>query len=338
MMNNKHKLYQNTLIILGMLILSGYLWMRFIRTRLPKDIPFDLSILRFFILLYICLIFLILIYTTLREVKMQNATFTTVISYLYKPLTTLDHTIKSNKYITSYYKQGLEFIIHKFKETDYGKVDTIYLRAYLLLFSIPRGIIVLALFIDVFWFAQLLVLYKVAYCFILILLGKYLEYSFKYAKDQYIEELQEIVQLICVLTFKADKSENRVDAEEFLNVTIFTLEHDGVTYKYTPMTSGNFRNNYAQKHLNLKELPGEEYTKITKKFYAIMKHAIPLSMHIHEYDLEKKLSWHAKYKIFLYALHLTCWSYILFVSFHTLPINDLMPLLTSWKYVTNPFI
>lgn len=110
------------------------------------------------------------------------------------------------------------------------------------------------------------------------------------------------------------------------------------SFEQTPMTSGNFRNNYALKYLNLKELPGEEYTKITEKFYTIMKHAILLAMHIHEYDLEKKLSWHTKYKIVLYTLHLICSSYLLFVSFYTLPINDLMPLFTFWKYITNPFI
>ena len=41
-------IYKYLLIICGFIFITYYLWFRFIRERLPRDIPFDLTFLSFF--------------------------------------------------------------------------------------------------------------------------------------------------------------------------------------------------------------------------------------------------------------------------------------------------
>ena len=60
------------LYILGIIIISWLLWSRFIRERLPKDIPFELTEFRFYILVYICCVYLFIIYNLMRKSKENN--------------------------------------------------------------------------------------------------------------------------------------------------------------------------------------------------------------------------------------------------------------------------
>jgi len=47
---------------IGFLLLFSFIWLRFISQRLPKDIPFALSLICLLLLLFICFIYIVNIY------------------------------------------------------------------------------------------------------------------------------------------------------------------------------------------------------------------------------------------------------------------------------------
>ena len=110
------------LLFLGLGITSWMIWSRFIRERTIRDIP-DLLLTeyRFWILLYICIIYLYVIKNLIKP--KTNNPFSNIINILYKPLTVLDNFIKYNKYIrVYYYKSMIYFIKHlDFEELDNGR-------------------------------------------------------------------------------------------------------------------------------------------------------------------------------------------------------------------------
>src|ERR1700677_1472579 len=177
------------LIILGLILFLSFIWLRFIRIRLPRDIPFELSLLGFIFLLYICSIYIYFIISMLFNYKTDSKVLSTLISYIYKPFITLDEAIKTNAIIKPYYEKFLYRLVTKTKGINYFKV-------YLIFEIIPRIILVSALLIDTFYFHCLFLLYKVIIVSLLFLIGKYIKYSFTYAKEQYILELESMVDYI----------------------------------------------------------------------------------------------------------------------------------------------
>lgn len=47
----------NLIIILGFIIFTLYFWNKFIRPRTSKELPLELTVLKFFTILYVCIIF-----------------------------------------------------------------------------------------------------------------------------------------------------------------------------------------------------------------------------------------------------------------------------------------
>lgn len=47
--NIKKNIFNCLLILLGFFLVMYYIWFRFIRERLPRDIPFNLTFINFFI-------------------------------------------------------------------------------------------------------------------------------------------------------------------------------------------------------------------------------------------------------------------------------------------------
>ena len=113
----KTKLFKTILILLGLGMFSGYMWMRFIRKRLPKDIPFNFSILGFFILIYICIIFAFIIFSLIKSLDNKdssNSIFKKIIKELvdaiFLPLYTLDQFIKNLPIIQIYHKKFMIYL------------------------------------------------------------------------------------------------------------------------------------------------------------------------------------------------------------------------------------
>ena len=171
------------LIFLGALMFSIYIWARFIRKRLSKDIPFHPNILGFAILIEICCIYAYIVFALMRSPKEPNPIVEEVINLLYKPLEDFDYFWKNAKLIRKRYKTFMLFLLEKLKRIII-KNNIFYF--YFALF--PRLVFILIMFIDVFIFNKLHYIYYVILLGILLFLGKYIIYSLKKRKNQLLEK------------------------------------------------------------------------------------------------------------------------------------------------------
>ena len=97
MIKLKNYYYNYILIFIGLAVVSWIIWARFIRPRVPKDIPFELTEKWFFILIYICIIYFYIVYKLIRPNKV-NESIKLIIELLFTPLLAFDKFIKENKY------------------------------------------------------------------------------------------------------------------------------------------------------------------------------------------------------------------------------------------------
>ena len=178
-----------SLPLLGLFIFLFFIWLRFIRTRLPKDIPFHyVSFLRLCILIYICIIFFLAVkYLVISVQKKEKRISEYVVEFLYTPLEMFDASLKRGWDSDS-------FVLHLAKKLQYFIKDTNLF--YWCLFILPRIILVSTLSIDVFYFQELKYIYYVLLMGIFMLLRKYIIYSFKVTKKHLIEQLSPLVSHI----------------------------------------------------------------------------------------------------------------------------------------------
>jgi hypothetical protein len=153
------QIYKNLLnyllVILGVIILSIFIWLRFIRERLPRAIPFDLSILGLLILLVICIIYLFIIINLFFGLNSNSKQLTSIINTIYRPLYAVDENIKNNVKLKPYSEKYLVYIINILKKTNtfYNQNKIIdYLHIYYIFQIFPRIVLIIALLVDTFGF------------------------------------------------------------------------------------------------------------------------------------------------------------------------------------------
>jgi hypothetical protein len=310
------------LILIGIVLLSYYIWFRFIRERLPRVIPFELTIYGFLILVWICSIYVYIIISTLFDYTPQSSVLSKGISYIFKPLIALDEAIKTNTIIKPYYERLLLYIT-TIKDTNYR----LYRRLYYLFDITPRVIIVSALLIDTFYFHCLFLLYKVIIVSSLLLIARYIKYSLTYAKEQYTLQLEPMVHYI-VSNYEDPTDELAGVCLSALSVRRFIdIQTDAIVYSYKEYTSYPFGStSYMRKLHNVPPtyefIPEDgnliqEYIDLIKlDFDRIMKIVIPLSVHLEEYSVQTEYKLFKKRKSIIFILFLISWSYILYVSYN----------------------
>jgi ABC-type multidrug transport system fused ATPase/permease subunit len=90
------------LLFTGIFIFMFIIWNRFIRVRLPKDVPFILTDLSLILLLITCIILLVTLILIIKAYllpKHQTNTFIKLGEFYTESLQELDATIKRNPYI-----------------------------------------------------------------------------------------------------------------------------------------------------------------------------------------------------------------------------------------------
>ena len=263
--------------------------------------------------------------------KTDSKVLSTLISYIYKPFITLDEAIKTNAIIKPYYEKFLYRLVTKTKGINYFKV-------YLIFEIIPRIILVSALLIDTFYFHCLFLLYKVIIVSLLFLIGKYIKYSFTYAKEQYILELESMVDYI-ISNYEDPDDElaaagivlSALTVRRFIDIQTDAIVYESKEYTYYPVAWHNkYRDDFRKLH-NLStthRFTSKEIDLMRVDMYRIMKIIIPISVHLEEYWI--KTEYYHKYnkrKMIIFILYLICWSYILYVSANSLSIDTLSFLL-----------
>ena len=314
------------LILLGFILTISFIWFRFMKERLPREIPFDLSLIGFVLLVFACFTYTYMIITILFNYNPTSNSLSSIVQYIYKPLTTLDEAIKTNSIIKPYYEKFLVYIVTHTNGINYFKV-------YLVFDIIPRIILVSALLIDTFYYHCLFLLYKVIIVSLLLFLGRYLKYSFTYAKEQYTFQLESMVNNVITNYENPDTDTYELflstpSPRRFIEIQLNAIVYDSKEYTYSPLASIEYRDNYYKKH-NLSEsyiLTTKERDLMYVDFYKIMKIVIPLSVHLEEYSVQVEYPKYRKRKSIIFTLYLVCWLFILIVSIPSLSLNTFNPI------------
>ena len=139
------------LLLNALIYVSWMIWARFIRERTIREIPdYLLTEYRFWILLYICAIYLYMIKSLIKPSK-ENIIPPEIVDYIYRPLTLLDRVFKYNRFIISYYNKKSQKIVNFLNKLSNKKI-ILFIFAMRI---IPRVILSLFLLFDTFYFHKL---------------------------------------------------------------------------------------------------------------------------------------------------------------------------------------
>jgi|ERR1700729_161306 len=360
-MRNQQKIIQYIhkyfLIILGLVIVLAFLWLRFIRKRLPRDIPFYFNIMGLFIIISLCLIYSFLIYSLLKKKKVNSYAdiIKEILTLIYMPLELLDDFIKnyfdSNK-IPYIFFSILEYLIVK---------TNIYYYSFVIF---PRFVLISILVLDTFIFNQLFFIYKIIYIGLFLLFNAYFIYSLRKIKNNleillesylsggkvnipYIYELYEQMRL--------EEKNNDPDYDDedwqhevpriYVKLKVF-LEYQlmcSTKLDYKLLSSEKIRQRIAKEN-NIDPQEFEEnyykYVQKTKDYlHKEMKKLLQLCYILKHYDFTHISMQKIKnIKLLIYTNYLLCWLYILIVSIHTLDINQIIiMLLRTFLSIQEPF-
>lgn len=174
------------LLCLGLLSISWIIYVRFLRIRSIKDLPLSLSEYGFWLLLYICLLYLFSIIILFTK-KTSNETAKILIEIIYKPMVTLDHFIRYNKYTKN---QSYKLLEKFMKQLSTRATTTLLIMAFIFQI-IPRVILITFLSIDIWYYHHIEIFYKVILIGFIPFIYRYLKYTLKDLKQQYIAILEE---------------------------------------------------------------------------------------------------------------------------------------------------
>lgn len=332
-------LQQYGLILLGLFMLLLFLWAKFLRQRLPKDIPFiPLSFYRLYFLIFICIIFFILMKNLIRPGK-KNLIVEYFSSLIYKPLESLDSFLKTG-WNTD------EKILHISKKLEYSLKDTNVF--YWGLYIIPRIILVTTLFIDTFYFHRLHYIYYMLFLGIFLILQKYILYSFKITKKTLIATLEKDISHITTAYVEGVHPEDDPDDPDYellenmaLPLGIFIdFQTKNIIYShYAAEYTFYFTNKvYA---LFKEESQGACGQTLTEKAWRTAKKnlykdkiedTLALSVIIESYtSSHQKDKKFRSIKIAIFAGYFCCWTYILIVSLPYAMWDEILPLIYTAK-------
>ena len=331
------------LILIGLSATSWIIWSRFIRQRTIREIPdYLLTEYRFWILLYICCIYLYVIKSLLKP-KETDPIIILLLDYLYKPFTTLDRSIKYNKYTKVYYHKVILLFI-KFKTN----LEGYHILGFILLMRIiPRIILVLFLLLDTFYFHKLEIFYKVVLIGVLPFIFRYLKYSVKDMYDNYVEELQHKYLLVQVhekgyegwigrkRETKAIHHFTTVSIKEYIEIKYENFLYywaEEITYQYVgwPSSHEHLYKEFRMTKYNNKDtkLTSADYKEMDQEFHELMPIIIELKMavlRIKRYEDKPIIKWS---RVLIYSMYFICWSYILTISYYYYPVE-----LNMFKYL-----
>lgn len=356
MMGKKLQQYLKILlIILGFIIFILYIWFRFIRERLPKNLPFiDLSEFDLLRLFYVCGIYFYIIFCYFKKGSNSNEISLKIVEIIYLPLKTFDKYLKEKSLLK---KNNTKFLIYLSKQKFWYYVDGLFFFYFFEIF--PRIILIIAFLVDVFYFHKLYFIYKILFIGILILLGKYLKYSYKALKDQMLEEhtykieiLMEFYDALKVLD-KLDKEDdyeydpacdnsliipldifiNNQNQHKLLNLETTKFEIDiSVNYKFFFKQEGGYIK------LGYKTNQGDDYLDFKNKHIIIVDNLLNIS-YIIEYLQCKANSNKIKYlKILIFSNYFLIWLYIIIISLPYIKLDYMLLinlLETTLKYIEN---
>ena len=351
------KFYNYILASVGFLMFVSYIWLRFIRERLPRDIPFDLTLISFFILIIIIITLGFIIYR-IKNPKVPPKfiyDFIQILIKILKPLEYFDDLLKQKGNVQQRILHIVFFLIKKYKL--YNSIKNY--RLFFILNVIPKILLLTVFMIDIFFLHKieyfyafiLLNIIPLFYIYIIYTLKKQAEiYTLYLEKAFYIdiistieEEDNNIKDFMCQIINLKNHPDDEVDpwnpAIPFKDVRFFidmqacNLVFDYDLYEYTCVETDYGREEYAKKHNRNIPITSREYIPnfddvsiiLRKEFEDIIPKVVYIKAFLRVYDNIIKPKMLKNWSNFFIILgYIICWTYILIVSFHTLNLLDLI--------------
>lgn len=362
--------YHYLLILIGLGMVSWIIWARFIRTRVPKDIPFNLTEYWFFILAYICLIYFYVAYKLIRPGK-PNEAVTLIVELLFTPLVTLDESLKHHPNIQPIYHKFVDKVITRIQSyqkefKQHAVIKRVYIRFYIL----PRVILVSILCLDTFYFHKLAWIYKIILLGALPLLHRYLKYSLKYIKEEYIKKIEYKYKKIELSDINELKDgwvhdpeimpyhNKSVSVREYIQIELDIREYnlmynddEDIGYKADAYAQDDvilqfLRNKYNSE--DPKYLTSLDIDYLLEDFEKDMPIIFDLSKFLDAYGnldtfylISKSIPILIKHiKILIFSLYGICWAYIIYKSYPMIPypfLETLCELVITLSGLEEPF-
>lgn len=325
-----------SLVVLGLFMFISYIYILFLRERLPKDIPFELTEFKFYIIVYICCIYLYIMKTILYP-KAPLEIIVNFISLLSVPL-----------------KYFYQYVIHKFyrlhtklKTEILSIIDTdswSFIMNITFIYAIqlfPRMLLLLIFMVDIFYVHKIEVFYYFIFLGILPLMYHLFIYYLTYNLTEALKTLQEKFNNVRIYEegfddFGYEHNPNAihhhtyVTIQEYITIKLEAYWAYGdngeyIEYYALPFPTDSFYAEYLKQYnKTIKELTQDDITnfQIVNNLKAIFNSYMSeiLSIKIF-FDINQKALQSAyipQIKLFIAFTYLCCWLYILFVSIHTL--------------------
>lgn len=280
---------------------------------------------------------------------------------MFTPLKTLDHAIKYNKYVKPYYyKVMTKFTVF----ASIGRMHFYKVHIFIFFMQIfPRIILVTFLLIDTFYFCKLEIFYKILLIGILPFILRYCKYSLKDVLEHWILLLENKYKSVRVYEegyeFDNDRKNNTSaiyyhetkTIREYIEIkfeNILTYYAETIDYEYnaTPNPQKEFLKQYVLEKYNstnLRKYTGKDLDIMSSLYKELIPSIMELKLLLYRLEIineTKTIHW---FKIIIFSLYLTCWAYILVISYLHKPIElflgkyFLLNLMTYLYTIDNPF-
>ena len=343
-------------LLMGIILCSIFIYVKFLRYRVPKEIPFSLTEFGFYVLIFICFGYLYAVKQIIKP-KMPHSFIIKIITYIITPLVILDQHTKKLPIIKLYYAK----LEHYFEEKalSFGSIE----RAILIFLCkiIPGLLLLIIFFIDVFFVNKIEIFYFFVFLNIITIIYQYYKYCLGQLKTKSTTYLNSKYDSVVMMDRESEYvsiwernpfaiyHDKTVSVKEYFDIQLQTIykdynnENSTIDYYGIPFSKEEYYLQYRLLYNKVDiELNTEDYEFLRQDFYQIEPKLLGLMAYL---DLNKttyEMYNIKKLQIMIYISYFFIWSYILYKSFHTLtdiPMTlNMLKLLTSYTIKINPFI
>ena len=367
---NKQHIYTHIITFIGFFIFASYIWFRFVRECLPREIPFTLTEFTFYVILCIILLYIYAI-KTLFYFNKPNIFLLKCISFLTMPFVFFDAFLKHNKYFYNYYYKLFLFLSSKIINSFIIHDKILY---YFCFKIIPRIILISIFAVDVFYLHKIEIFYYFIFLGIIPLFYDYVKYSCEFALEQYIRHLELFYDEVLILEkdnyhmkdtivedtcdYKEAFGFHNTDAiyhDEFVTIRkyielqaelylSYILNNNTILYEYIgkPFSKDaiykQYRKDYNKKDSDLTD---EDYERLHEVFHNLEQPLISLYSFLEAIKTITSLPLVKIMHLIIYTFYIISWLYILMLSLSTL--HELkftlyiLDILSSYAQELNPF-
>lgn len=314
-------------VLLGISLILILFWWRFLRERIPREIPFNFNLISLCCLITVCITSCIIL---------KNL--------IYKNFQSLDIFIQKKLF-----ERDLQFI-----KIIYDYFYKKMILWFILFQIVPKLVLLVTLIIDIIIFNKLFLFYKFVYFSFFILLEKYILYIFKCYKEKQISFFKENARDICIdynyEIYQQLENENddedfkpsmiAVPLELFINHFVDSKIKNNQDINYMLFASNKFLEDIETKTKNMtSKTANEYYSMMNKTLEDVFQQLLKLSLFIRIHNSNLNDSLNLKFiNIVINSFYLLCWLYILLISIKTINTEEFFEILNqSWLQLTEPF-